>query len=58
MENTPGLALAGRLNANTQSVQCASGDNAAITIQIDAQEANKAPAGNYFGGLTLVVAPE
>lgn len=55
---TSSLALRGRLNANTQSVQCAGGNNASITIQVDAEEVDKAPAGTYSGGLTLVVSPE
>ncbi len=53
-----GVALTNRLNANTRSPRCTSGNNAAISVNISAQQVDSKPAGNYVGGLTVVVSPE
>jgi len=55
---SPGAPLTGLQNANTRSPRCTTGNNAAITIRIPASRVESAPAGNYVGGLTLIVAPE
>ncbi len=55
---SPGVALTGRLNANTRSPNCQSGNNASINIRVPARNIEAAPAGAYVGGLTLIAAPE
>jgi len=55
---TSGLALTGRVNADTGSSSCASGNNANIRVQVDTLEVDKVPAGDYSGVLILIISPE
>ncbi len=51
-------ALTGRINADTASKSCASGNNGSIDVTVAAADLDAVPAGTYTGTLTLTVSPE
>ena len=55
---TTGAALTGQAGANTTSDTCGGTDNVSVNVAVDNADLAAAPAGNYTGTLTIVVAPE
>ena len=55
---TLATALTGRSNANTLSTTCNGTTNATIEVEVSTAAFSGAPAGDYTGTLTLVIAPE
>ncbi len=55
---TKNTALTGLTNANTLSSSCNGGTNATIEVTVSTADFSSAPAGDYTGTLTLVIAPE
>jgi len=53
-----GTALAGQTGANTVSDTCGGADNVSVNVAVSNAALASAPAGNYSGVLTMVVAPE
>ena len=55
---TKNTALTGLTGANTRSTNCNGGANAIIDVAVSATDFAAAPAGDYTGALTLIIAPE
>lgn len=55
---TSTVALTAQTGANTTSTTCAGVDNVAVAITVANANLAAAPAGNYTGTLTILVAPE
>ena len=53
--NTP---LTGLTNANTLSTNCNGASNAIIAVAVNTSDFASAPAGDYTGVLTMIIAPE
>ena len=55
---TKDTTLTGLTGANTLSMNCNGGTNATIDVAVSATDFIGAPAGDYTGTLTLIIAPE